>query len=112
MTNDIEILHETMTDLGSSRQSYALSRTLRVNSADPYSLQVLVDVDSSYPGQSRYTAKYWSSEKGWVLVTHIFGKDPSIGRVTSGHSRDSDAKRETLERIAGELVTRARAILG
>lgn len=104
---DPRVLHESTHGVDSPGQTYGLVRTYEV---DGRKLRVTVHVDG-YRHQSRYRADVWHDE--WREVVRIHGQDPMTASLASGHepSEKSHKKSASLERMAGELLDRARQVL-
>ena len=104
---DPRILHETTYGIDAPGQRYGLIRTYQVGGR---SLRVTVEVDG-YRHQSVYRADVWHDE--WREVVRIAGQDPMTATLASGHvpAEQSHKKSASLERMAGELLDRARQVV-
>lgn len=103
------ILHETSRGLESPGQIYALQRTY---ATDAHTVRVTVHVDS-HPEQSRLIAEAWDG-KQWREVVRILGQDPFAAEAqANGYlpRERNDEKRQSLERVAAELLHRCLQVI-
>jgi hypothetical protein len=109
-TRTATVLHQSTSGVDEPQQNYKL---VRIYDVDGGRVRINVHIDSSYPKQSQFFVETWLPGGGWTEVTRIYGADPALGDLPSGHlpaSRGPE-KRDALDVVASELLRRAMQVI-